>query len=117
MAHERLTSAGSSLLAPSTQPRLLRGTRIEMGHLPERVYAGIGAAGTGEAHALCGDAAERLLGDLLHRTQRRLRLPAGIAAAVVFNPDGNPRHARWSPVIRQAVVRAHAAKVRAPTLL
>ena len=60
-----------------------------MRHLPESVNAGIGASGTGEAHRLSGDTAERPLGRLLHRAQRRLRLPAGVATSVVLDSDGN----------------------------
>jgi hypothetical protein len=57
------------------------------------MHARVGAPGAHERHGRIGDAAERTLGDRLYGSDRGLRLPARVGAAVVFDADGNSGHA------------------------
>jgi hypothetical protein len=57
--------------------------------LAVRVDPGIGAAGAGEADRFIRHAPQGTLGHLLQRRHGRLRLPAGVGAAIVFDANGD----------------------------
>ncbi len=57
--------------------------RVEGGHLPERVDAGVGAARTLQTDFLAPDFLERGLDALLHGALGRLPLPTGELRAAI----------------------------------
>src|SRR5262245_13811337 len=70
------------------------GRRIEMHDLNGRVHTCIGATGRVDCDGMIGDSAQRRLDGVLHARRVLLRLPAGEAATVVFETEGEPRHGR-----------------------
>ena len=66
--------------------------QVEMHDLPERMDAGIGAAGRLGHHPLAGEALDRLLEHLLHRKLALLPLPAAEGASVIFEGEAVARH-------------------------
>ena len=80
-----------------------------MRHLAIGMYAGIGASGAGETHGFGGDAAQGALEHLLQSRHGRLRLPAGVGAAVVLDAYGDPHATAAEPVARLALTR-HAKR-------
>jgi hypothetical protein len=73
--------------------------------LTARVNPGIGAACARETHGFGGHAPEGSLGHLLQRRHARLRLPAGIGAAIVLDADSNPQQRIPSDAANGADVR------------
>ena len=73
------------------------GTRqVEVRHLPERMHAGVRAAGPAHRDGLAGELADRLGQPALHRDAQRLQLPADERRAVVFERDAVARHGVFS---------------------
>ena len=69
---------------------------VDMGHLPERVHAGIGPPRSEGHRRLGSDARDRRLQRALHARMRGLALPAREGPAVVLDPEGIARHAAYS---------------------
>ena len=81
---------GSLVLAPRTQARGVRsGMGIEMNDLADRMNAGVGAPGTDRDDRMTGDERQRRLHGVLDRRRVRLRLPAGVLGAVIFDNGGD----------------------------
>ena len=64
-----------------------------MRHLPQRVHAGVGPPGAPHHRRRLGrDPRQRRLQRALHARMRRLALPAGEGASVVFDLEGIAGH-------------------------
>src|SRR5450631_1280874 len=60
---------------------------VAMRDLPERMHAGVGAAGAIDANLLAADRLARILQRALHRSAIVLDLPAAVRPAVIFDSE------------------------------
>ena len=70
---------------------------VAMGHLGERMHAGIGAAGAIQVHRLAAESLQGRLYFTLHRRTIGLTLPANIGRAVIFQSKLVTGHASTVP--------------------
>jgi hypothetical protein len=86
----------------TTYPGLL-GTfnrAVKMGHLGQRMHAGIGASGASQAQGRSGDFRQGALQDILQRIAMRLRLPTLERSTVVFDAQRDSSHGVSFRVLR-----------------
>ena len=86
-AQMRVDGVAQPVLAPDAR-------EVDMSDLPQRMHAGVGAAGAMHDAARAVDGENRLLQPLLHRHAIGLPLPADKRPAVIFDRQGVAGHWR-----------------------